>query len=130
MISILKRLETPYEFSRTVRIKMFCLSVLVFILGGISSNIYRPYIYSHGIYDFHFADTCTNIFAVPLSFCLVCSLRKSVSVRIEVGMIAISVVLILNEIIGSTQDYYDMSATVISGILTTIVMRKIFPDWR
>lgn len=96
---------------------------------GIISKIYRPYIYSRGIYDFHIADSFSDFLLVPASF-LLCALSKKISIRIEIGIITIVLVLVLAEFIEPINDFYDMLAAIISGIITTIIMRMIFPNWR
>mgnify|MGYP006989002730 FL=1 len=109
---------------------MLCTPLLFFVLLGIMSNIYRPYIYSHGIYDFHIADTFSDLLLVPTCFCFVCALEKEINVRIETGILAEVIVLVFVEVIDSPIDYYDALAAIISGIITTIAIRKVFPDWR
>jgi|GEM_PF-743403 len=130
MISILKRLETPYEFSRTVRIKMFSICMVLFVTCMVIQKTYRPYIYANGINDFHVADSFTDFFAVPVNILFFLPITGRSKYSINVIVIVSTIALILYEFIGLTFDYYDMLAAVISGILTAIVMRKIFPDWR
>ena len=124
------KLVEPYVFSRLERIKMFSVCMSLLIICMVIQKTYRPYIYANGLYDFHVADSFTNFFAVPVYILFFLSINGSSKYSINAIVIADVIGLILYEFIGLTFDYYDMLAAVISGIITTIVMRKIFPNWR
>ena len=127
---MLKKRETPYVFSRSMRKKMLCASILIVLMYFVIGKTYRPYIYSHNIFDFHIADSFSDFLAVPASCLFCCAIRSNVYYRIE-QLVLLSVMTFVGyEYIGLTFDYYDMIAAVISGIPTAIIMRKVFPDWR
>lgn len=130
MMTLFKKLDTPYVFSRSTRIKMLCASVLIAFMYFVIGKTYRPYIYSHNIFDYHIADSFSDFLAVPSTFLFCCAIISKVEIRIESAVTSVVTGLILYEIIGNTFDYYDMMAAVISGFPTLLIMRKVFPDWR
>lgn len=95
-------------------------SVFLLIISIILSDIYRPYIYRNNIFDFHFADTIGNLFAVPCITLLLLGVEKYNSPFKAILYTAL--ILTIYEIIPlGTFDYYDLIATYISGLLTYLV---------
>ena len=93
-------------------------------LGLILSWTYRPYIYSHHLFDFHLADTIGNWVAVPavVNFSLAVSKKqRQLWQRVLLAVVAMAVY----EVLLSTFDWYDMIANLLSGLFTFLIMK----DW-
>lgn len=98
-----------------------------FILGVILSNIYRPYIYENHIYDFHLADVIGNLVAVPSLVLLLLGLNRYTLLKAVLYSVC---VWIIYEILPmGVFDYYDLLATLISGLITYCALRYI-TIWR
>jgi hypothetical protein len=111
-----------------IKWKYLFLSIIFFILGLILSHTYRPYIYSNKIFDFHIADTIGNIVAVPAAVCFFIALSRK---KIDLKKIVIITVIsyIGYEFLGlfglhGVFDFYDIMATMISGIITYIILKN------
>ena len=87
-----------------------------FILGVVLSNTYRQYVYANHINDYHFADTIGNWVAVPSLTLLLVGMNKYTPYNAVLYSVK---VWFLYEIIPfGVFDYYDLLATLVSGVLT------------
>lgn len=92
-----------------------------FIFGVILSNTYRPYVYDNHIYDYHLADVIGNLVAVPsLVFLLLGLERYSLLKSVVYSIFVFTVYEILH--IG-VFDWYDLLATLVSGLITYGILR-------
>lgn len=114
------RLQKPIPLSKKERIACLCTSLLLAAISGILSQTYRPYIYSHHLYDCHLADSLTNLFAVPAALCLCMAGCKKLKYKAFWNVFAVCLAFIIYEFIGLTFDYWDIAATLLSGALTLI----------
>lgn len=110
--------NNPIRLSRKEKSICLFLSVLLVVIAGIMSHTYRPYIYNHQLNDFHFADSLTNLLAVPAYLCLYMALAKDLKYKIVWYVFATCLGFIIYEFIGFTFDYWDIVATIFSGLLT------------
>lgn len=94
--------------------------------------IYRPYIYSNKINDFHIADTLGNTLGtIALIYLLIAifSYEKAQGkVYIKMGIVIALLMELLHPLLGKSIDLWDMIATVIAGILSFIVFHYLFKD--
>lgn len=105
------------------------VSVILFVSGGILSHTYRAYIYNNNIFDFHLADTIGNLVAVPSAACLCIALSKK-EIKLQNLVLQIALAFCIYECFGLVKlhgvfDWYDIIATIISGVVTYIVLNKI-----
>lgn len=110
--------------------KQIAVSLILFFLSIILSHTYRPYIYKNHFFDFHFADTIGNIFAVPTALFFLCGINKS-KTKINSSIPIIIVAFILYEFLALLKlhgvfDIFDIIATVISGTITYVILIFIF----
>lgn len=111
-----------------IKWKYLFLSIIFFVLGLILSHTYRPYIYSNKIFDFHIADTIGNIVAVPAAVCFFIALSKK-RINLEKLVIVAVISYIGYEFLGlfnlhGVFDFYDIMATIISGIITYLILKN------
>lgn len=114
------RLNKPIRLSKRERLVCLFISMSLAVLSEVMSQTYRPYIYSHQLYDFHLADSLTNLFAVPAGVCLCIALTKELKYKAVGYVLAVCLGFVFYEFIGLTFDYWDIVATFLSGGLTLI----------
>lgn len=119
------KLKFPLLLQKKTRFSFFATSCLLFLITYILTSTYRPYIYQHSIDDYHFADTCTNILAVPTATCFCISINKQLNYNIYLYVSSICLGFILYEFIGFTYDIFDIIATILSAIPTAILLEII-----
>lgn len=90
---------------------------------------YRPYVYSQGLDDFHFADTLGNsIGTVAEIFVLVSVFGREIKqdyFLIRVVTISIVTYELAHPLLGKPVDPWDILATVLAGVLCEILHRLI-----
>jgi hypothetical protein len=96
------------------------ISIFLVLLSGLLSKEYRLYIYEKNIYDYHFADTLTDWFAVPAASLFFWGIQRKYSFP---KLIAVSVVsfVIFEFFFSITFDYYDVIAVLLSGGVTYLI---------
>lgn len=113
------------------RIAMFLIFIVMFIITEIGRNIYRPYIYSHNIFDFWIADTIGNFTG---TIAIVFFDLAGVNPRYKQGrffILLITIGLIVYEVLQyfspkSILDWRDMVATLIAGLISFGIFELIF----
>ncbi len=105
--------------------KYVILGSSIGIAGLILSYTYRPYIYENHIYDFHIADTIGSIVCVPAATLFFYGFNRSYSFAKLI--LAFTLTYILYELLGlfsihGTFDYYDIIATIMSGMCTYFIL--------
>ena len=116
------------KLSKKQRIGFLLLSVLFVLSAALMNLLYRPYIYENNIFDFHIADSNSNLFAVPAAICFWLSIEKSTVSRLMYSPLYVSAGFVLYEFIGLTYDVYDILATIISGCICFIVICFIIKE--
>lgn len=113
------------------RIAMFLIFIVMFIITEIGRNVYRPYIYSHNIFDFWIADTIGNFTG---TIAIIFFDLAGVNPRYKQGrlfILLITIGLIVYEILQyfspkSILDWRDMVATLIAGLISLGIYDLIF----
>jgi hypothetical protein len=97
-----------------------CFFLLIMIF---CAQIYRPWIYHNGLFDFHLADTYTNLFGVPTCFFLFASFHKILNLYSVLSGIAMCYTIgeIVNWGLGGIFDYRDIIATFVGCGLTYFI---------
>lgn len=113
------------------RIALFLIFVVMFIITEIGRNIYRPYIYTHNIFDFWIADTIGNFTG---TIAVIFFDLAGVNPRYNQGRLFIFLItigLIVYELLQyfsprSILDWRDMIATLIAGFISWGIYELIF----
>jgi len=95
--------------------------VFIALFGGVLSHTYRPYVYSHHINDFHFADTIGNLVCVPATALVLWALFRGKYSFPKGILYSIIVFIIFEFIVSVTFDWFDIIATLFSGIVTYLI---------
>lgn len=94
--------------------------------------IYRPYIYSNKINDFHIADTLGNTLGtLPTIFFLIAILSndtKKGNYLIKLGTFSIVVFELVHPLLGKPIDIWDILATILTGFISYLVYNSLFKD--
>lgn len=110
------------------RILFFSISLVLLLVVVVLNNFYRPYIYANHLFDMHLADTYTNLLGVPICLFILLSLTKRLECKIFIYVGCVCCGLILYEFVGLTFDYYDIIATLLSGIMTTFFTNLVIQE--
>ena len=98
----------------------------------IGRSIYRPYIYSNQINDFHIADTLGNTFGtLPTIFFLIAILSndtKKGNYLIKLGTLSVVVFELVHPLLGKPIDIWDILATVLAGFVSYLIYNGLFRD--
>jgi hypothetical protein len=113
------------------RIAYFLIFVFMFVFTEIGRKIYRPYIYSNGIFDFWIADTIGNLTG---TIAIIFFDFAGVNPKYKQGrifLIIITLGLIVYELLQyfsprSTIDWRDMIATLIAGLISWGIYEILF----
>ena len=91
---------------------------------------YRPYIYSHKIYDFHIANTLGNsLGTIATIFILVSLLSRGVAngnFLIKIIMFSVVLYEIAQPLLGKPIDIWDIVATIVAGGLSLLIFHYLF----
>lgn len=98
----------------------------------IGRPIYRPYIYSNNINDFHIADTLGNTFGtLPTIFFLIAIFSNDTTkgnYLIKLGTFSVVVFELAHPLLGKPIDIWDIVATLITGLICYFIYNSIFRD--
>jgi hypothetical protein len=102
------------------------------VVSLVISYTYRPYIYSHHIYDLHLADSFSDLFAVPATlFWGIATNKDFGKYTIGFHIMIICIFLILYEfLISAITDVYDMIAVIVSGVFTWLILRLAMKKYK
>ncbi len=114
------------------RFMLIAIFIVMFIITEIGRNIYRPYIYSHKIFDFWIADTIGNftgsMAVIFFDLSIINPLYKNgrwIILFITIGLIVYELVQYI--LPGkNTCDWHDIVATIIAGIICLIFYKWIY----
>jgi len=100
----------------------------------IGRPIYRPYIYNNKINDFHIADTLGNTFGtLPTIFILIAILTSDTikgNYLIKLGTFSVVVFEFASPMLGKPIDFWDICATVLTGLFSYMAYNFIFNERR
>ncbi len=126
------KLTKPIVLPAKARVYSFLLSLFLFVGSLVISYTYRPYIYSHHIYDLHLADSFSDLFAVPaMAFFQIATNKDFGKYTIGFHIMIICIFLILYEfLISAITDVYDMIAVIVSGVFTWLILRLAMKKYK
>ena len=104
------------------------IGLLFLFILFVLNHTYRPYIYMHGINDFHVADTLGSLLAVPALLFILSGIRRENVKTIEMIPVAVLALVIMESsdrfsLFNKTYDLNDIIASIISGLITYVVLR-------
>ena len=98
----------------------------------VGRSIYRPYIYTNKINDFHIADTLGNTFGtLPTIFFLIAILSNDTTkgnYLIKLGTISVVVFELAHPLLGKPIDIWDIIATILAGLASYLIYHGIFKN--
>ena len=113
------------------RIAFFLIFVFMFVLTEMGRKIYRPYIYSHDIFDYWIADTIGNltgtIAIIFFEFSIVNPkhrLGRKLLIFITLGLIVYELLQFFSP--RSILDWRDIIATLIAGLISWGIYEFLF----
>ena len=110
-----KKARTYYKIA-------ICCIFAVFLL---LKYLYRPYIYSHNLFDCHIADSFTDFLGGPLGVCFAQCTKKAPDTILEITVITV-MALITRELLDAWAgsrglDWPDVIAAILGGLLIYIL---------
>jgi hypothetical protein len=94
--------------------------------------IYRPYIYTNKVNDFHIADTLGNTLGtLPTIFFLIAILSNDTTkgnYLIKLGTFSVVVFELAHPLLGKPIDIWDIIATIMTGFISYFIYNTIFKD--
>ena len=126
------KLTKPIVLPAKARIYSFWFALFLGVVSLVISYTYRPYIYSHHIYDLHLADSFSDLFAVPATlFWGIATNKDFGKYTIGFHIMIICIFLILYEfLISAVTDVYDMIAVIVSGVFTWLILRLAMKKYK
>ncbi len=117
-------LDPPIVQSNKRRLVYLLWALVCFGLGLLLAYTYRPFIYSNHINDWHFADTVSNIVAVPAAAFFFYAMHKSVRYTKLAILVFVFLVWCFYEVaISQTFDWWDILATMIMCFVTYPILQ-------
>ncbi len=103
----------------------FYIGVSAFFITEMVRSFYRPFIYTHDIYDFHFADTIGNSAGTVAAIFMILTMTHTGITKERNLFFLVFLGLIVYEIVGGVGgnpfDVWDLAATIIFSLLSAIV---------
>ncbi len=91
---------------------------------------YRPYVYSHNIYDFHIADTLGNSFGTIAAIFIPISILTSDKTNGYAFIKLLTAIIVIYELgqplLGKRIDYWDILASILTGGISYFIFRILF----
>ncbi|MHC1706106.1 MAG: hypothetical protein AB9842_01155 [Bacteroidales bacterium] len=113
------------------RMAFFLIFVMMFFITEIGRKIYRPYIYSHHIFDYWIADTIGNLTGTIAIIFFDIAIVNPKYKQGRIFLFIITVGLIVYELLQyfspkSILDWRDMIATVMAGLFSWGIYELLF----
>jgi hypothetical protein len=125
-----------WRFSRYKAINLIIGFGILLLHELIARPVYRPYIYSHKINDYHIADTLGNSLGTIAAgfvstFILTSNYKKGKEIMVFVVFIFILYEL-MQPMLGRKIDPWDIIATVIAGFFSLLTFNLLFnkPEYK
>lgn len=119
-----------WKFNRYKAVNFGIGMMALLIYEFVARPYYRPYIYAHKINDFHVADTLGNtlgtIAAIFIPLAILTNSPKHGNALIKLLTIAVILYEVAHPLLGKPTDGWDILATVVSGILSYFMFKRIF----
>lgn len=119
------KLKEPIPLSKKTRIGFLFVTIALGLIIIILGKTYRPYIYSHHIYDYHLSDVYSDLLGMPAGMCY-SYVQKRIEYNNLFTVVVVCIILILYEFVGWTFDYLDMLAALVSAIPCYFIFEFIF----
>ena len=128
------------RITTTVRVWLFALGALGFLITEAMRSFYRPWIYSHGYADFHLADTIgssggaiTAVLILPALLCWKMKGRAVLQAAIGVWIGQVLYEFIQPWAKTGRFDWYDVIGAVVGGgigvLIVNLVLRRNAENW-
>ncbi|HNV28002.1 MAG TPA: hypothetical protein PKJ83_02625 [Cyclobacteriaceae bacterium] len=118
-----------WKFTWTRGINLAVGFIALLIYEFFARPIYRPYIYSHQINDFHIADTIGNslgtIATIYIFLGLIGSTRSQHDFLIKTITISLILYEVAHPVLGKPMDPWDVLATIITGVFCWVLYRVL-----
>ena len=107
----------------------------MFVFTEIGRKIYRPYIYSHDIFDFYIADTIGNFTGTMAIIFFEISLINPEYKKEKIFIFFITMGLIGYELVQyilpgtNTCDWKDILATLIAGLVSLVIYESVLKKY-
>lgn len=124
------KMNKPKILSKEARKICLCCFIILFGVGLVLNYFYRPYIYANDINDFHFADSFTDLLAVPIATFFILAFEGKMRYTCTGFVMGVCLGLILYEFVGLTFDVFDILAIIISGIVTAIALKPLLHKFK
>lgn len=111
------------------RVINLLLGLCALLLTEVGRHVYRPFIYARDIYDFHIADTLGNSFGTITTIFVMLAVFGGDRQSDNRVVLSVTVGVVLYELgqplMGNPIDPWDVLATVVSGLLTWVLCRRL-----
>jgi hypothetical protein len=111
------------------RVINLLLGLCALLLTEAGRHVYRPFIYARSIYDFHIADTLGNSFGTITTIFVTLAVFGGDQQSDDRIVVSATVGVVLYELgqplLGNPIDPWDVLATVVSGLLTWALCRRL-----
>jgi hypothetical protein len=125
----LKENITDWRFSKEKTIYFTIGLTTLLFLEFVARPIYRPYIYSHNIFDFHIADTLGNSLGTIAGIFIILTFlgRDKAQYHFIIMTTTISFIFyeIIQPLLGKPIDPWDIAATIIGGGLCFLIYQLL-----
>lgn len=125
----LKEEFVSWKFTRARGINLAVGFIALLIYEFFARPIYRPYICSHQINDFHIADTLGNSLGTIAAIFIFLGLIGNTKAQHDFLIRTITISLVLYEVahpmLGKPMDPWDVLATIITGVFCWVLYRVL-----
>ncbi len=105
-------------------------SLLVYEFLG--RPIYRPYIYSNKINDFHIADTLGNTLGTMPTIFFLIAIFSTETIKgnylLKLGTFSVIIFELMHPLLGKPIDIWDILATILTGLFSFVLYNTIFKN--
>lgn len=119
-----------WEFTKYKAINFAIGISALLIYEFIGRPIYRPYIYSNKINDFHIADTLGNTFGTLTTIFFLIAILSNETTKgnylIKMGTLSVAVFELVHPILGKPIDIWDIVATILTGLISYLIYNGLF----
>lgn len=118
-----------WRFTRTRSAHLIVAATSIIVYEFVARAYYRPYIYAHGINDFHIADTIGNTLGTLATVFTFLFLLGGETKRdrfiINTVTLSVAVYELAHPLLGKPMDPWDLGATILSGGICHLIYRSI-----
>lgn len=115
---------------KVINFTIAILSLLIYEFIG--RPVYRTFIYSNNLNDFHIADTLGNTFGTVTTLFFLVGIFSNDKIKgnylIKVGTISVVVYELAQPLLGKPIDPWDIVATVLTGGISLLAYNLIFQE--